>query len=109
VLKHRAVAALGQTSSSSISARLSEEHDGFYDIRDTLVDIFHEIREISAEVQISDERKNLIRAREYYGDVPIWFRRPSILDRERHLHGSSRRKVTDAFPNSPRPRKPPAG
>ncbi|HEY7816800.1 MAG TPA: AarF/UbiB family protein, partial [Vicinamibacteria bacterium] len=73
VLKPRAVTALGEdlTLIDRVLAYL-EIHADFYDIGDTpLVDIFHEIREaLSREVQVADERKNLLRAREYYSDEP---------------------------------------
>ena len=107
VLKPRAVAALAEDLEliDRVLAYL-ENHADFYDIGDTpLVDIFHEIREaLSREVQVSDERKNLIRAREYYGDVPgilvpavLPFSTENVTCME-FVEGV---KVTDAFPNSP--------
>jgi ubiquinone biosynthesis protein len=107
VLKPRAVAALAEDLEliDRVLAYL-EEHADFYDIGDTpLVDIFHEIREaLSREVQVADERKNLIRAREYYGDVSgilvpavLPFSTESVTCME-FVEGG---KVTDAFPNSP--------
>jgi ubiquinone biosynthesis protein len=110
VLKPRAVAALAEDLEliDRVLAYL-EEHADFYDIGDTpLVDIFHEIREaLSREVQISDERKNLIRAREYYGEVPgilvpavLPFSTENVTCME-FVEGV---KVTDAFLDSPRDR-----
>ncbi len=110
VLKPRAVAALGEDLEliDRVLAYL-EKHAGFYDIGDTpLVDIFHEIREaLSREVQVSDERKNLIRAREYYADAPgilvpavLPFSTENVTCME-FVEGV---KVTDAFPDLPRDR-----
>jgi hypothetical protein len=107
VLKPRAVAALGEdlVLIDRVLAYL-ESHADVYDIGDTpLVDIFHEIREaLSREVQVSDERKNLIRAREYYGNVPgilvpavLPFSTENVTCME-FVEGV---KVTDAFPKSP--------
>jgi len=110
VLKPRAVAALGEDLEliDRVLAYL-EKHADFYDIGETpLVDIFHEIREaLSREVQISDERKNLIRARDYYGDDPgilvpavLPFSTENVTCME-FVEGT---KVTDAFPDLPRNR-----
>ncbi len=110
VLKPRAVAALGEDLEliDRVLAYL-EIHADFYDIGETpLVDIFHEIREaLSREVQVSDERKNLVRAREYYRNesrvlVPavLPFSTENITCME-FVEGV---KVTDAFPDSPRDR-----
>ena len=110
VLKSRAVAALAEDLGliDRVLAYL-EQHSDFYDIGDTpLVDIFHEIREaLSREVQVSDERKNLIRAREYYRDIPgilvpavLPFSTESVTCME-FVEGV---KVTDAFPDLPQDR-----
>jgi ubiquinone biosynthesis protein len=115
VLKPRAVAALAEDLEliDRVLAYL-ENHADFYDIGDTpLVDIFHEIREaLSREVQVSDERKNLFRAREYYRDVPgilvpavLPFSTENVTCME-FVEGV---KVTDAFPNSPPDREKLAG
>lgn len=111
VLKPRAVRALGEDL-ELIDRVLSylEQHGDFYDIGDTpLVDIFHEIREaLSREVQVSDERKNLIRAREYYRDDP-GILVPAVLpfstDNVTCMDFVEGVKVTDAFPDSPRDRE----
>ncbi len=110
VLKPRAVAALAEDLEliDRVLAYL-EKHADFYDIGDApLIDIFHEIREaLSREVQVADERKNLIRAREYYGEVPgilvpavLPFSTESVTCME-FVEGV---KVTDAFLDSPRDR-----
>lgn len=115
VLKPRAVAALAEDLEliDRVLAYL-ENHADFYDIGDTpLVDIFQEIREaLSREVKVSDERKNLIRAREYYRDVPgilvpavLPFSTENVTCME-FVEGV---KVTDAFPNSPPDRQKLAG
>jgi ubiquinone biosynthesis protein len=110
VLKPRAVAALAEDLKliDRVLAYL-EEHSDFYDIGDTpLVDIFEEIREaLSREVQVADERRNLVRAREYYRDTPeilvpavLPFSTSNVTCME-FVEGV---KVTDAFPGSPRER-----
>ncbi len=110
VLKPRAVAALAEDLEliDRVLAYL-EKHSDFYDIGDTpLVDIFEEIREaLSREVQVADERKNLIRAREYYRDDPgilvpavLPFSTENVTCME-FVEGV---KVTDAFSGSPRER-----
>jgi ubiquinone biosynthesis protein len=111
VLKPRAVAALAEDLAilDEVLAYL-ERHAAFYDIGDTpLVDIFEEIREaLSREVQVADERKNLIRAREYYGDVPgilvpavLPFSTENVTCME-FVEGV---KITDAFPGEPENRR----
>ncbi len=110
VLKPRAVAALAEDLEliDRVLAYL-EKHAGFYDIGDTpLVDIFHEIREaLSREVQVSDERKNLIRAREYYADDP-GILVPAVLpfstENVTCMEFIAGVKVTDALLDSPRDR-----
>jgi ubiquinone biosynthesis protein len=86
-----------------------EEHSDFYQIgASPLVDIFEDVREaLSREVQVTDERKNLIRAREYYRDfAPIYvpavlpFSTPSATCME-FVEGV---KITDAFPGEARDR-----
>jgi len=107
VLKPRAVAALGEDLEiiDRVLAYL-ERHGQFYDIGDTpLVDIFHEIREaLSREVRVSDERKNLIRAREYYGDA-AGIEVPAVLpfstENVTCMEFVEGVKVTDAFSDSP--------
>jgi ubiquinone biosynthesis protein len=107
VLKPRAVAALGEDLEliDRVLAYL-EEHADFYDIGDApLVDIFHEIREaLSREVQVSDERKNLIRAGKYYEGVP-GIAVPAVLpfstENVTCMEFVEGVKVTDAFPQSP--------
>ncbi len=110
VLKPRAVAALGEDLEliDRVLAYL-EEHSDFYDIGDTpLVDIFEEIREaLSREVKVADERKNLIRAREYHaGDPGILV--PAVLpfstENVTCMEFVEGVKVTDAFPDLPRDR-----
>jgi ubiquinone biosynthesis protein len=111
VLKPRAVSALAEDL-AILDRVLSylEGHATFYDIGDTpLVDIFEEIREaLSREVQVADERKNLIRAREYYRDVPgilvpavLPFSTESVTCME-FIEGV---KITDAFPGEPEKRR----
>ena len=110
VLKPRAVASLAEDLEliDRVLAYL-EKHADFYDIGDTpLVDIFHEIREaLSREVQVADERKNLIRAREYYRDVP-GILVPAVLpfstENVTCMEFVEGLKVTDAFPGLPRDR-----
>jgi ubiquinone biosynthesis protein len=110
VLKPRAVAALGEDLEliDRVLAYLEANSD-FYDIGKTpLVDIFHEIREaLSREVQVSDERKNLIRAREYYRDSP-GILVPAVLpfstENATCMEFVEGVKVTAAFPDSPRER-----
>jgi len=110
VLKPRAVAALAEDLEliDRVLAYL-ERYAGFYGIGDTpLVDIFHEIREgLSREVQVSDERKNLIRAREYYGDDP-GILVPAVLSFSTEnvtcMEFVAGVKVTDALLDSPRDR-----
>jgi ubiquinone biosynthesis protein len=110
VLKPRAVTALEEDLAliDRVLAYL-EIHADFYDIGDTpLVDIFHEIREaLSREVQVADERKNLLRAREYYLDEPdvlvpavLPFSTENVTCME-FVEGV---KVTEAFADSPRDR-----
>lgn len=110
VLKPRAVAALAEDLEliDRVLAYL-EEHADFYDIGDTpLLDIFQEIREaLSREVKVSDERKNLIRAREYYaGDPGILV--PAVLafstENVTCMEFVEGVKVTEAFPDLPRDR-----
>jgi ubiquinone biosynthesis protein len=111
VLKPRAVEALAEDLAivDRVLAYL-EEHASFYDIGDTpLVDIFEEIREaLSREVQVADERENLIRAREYYRDVPevlvpavLPFSTQNVTCME-FVEGV---KITDAFPGQPEKRR----
>ncbi len=110
VLKRRAVAGL-EEDLSIIDEMLAfvEKHAQFYKVGDTpLVDIFHEVREaLSREVQVSDERQNLIRAREYYKDDPtievpavLPFSTPNVTCME-FVQGV---KITDAFPGEPKKR-----
>jgi len=107
VLKPRAVTALGEDLEiiDRVLAHL-ERNGEFYDIGDTpLVDIFQEIREaLSREVRVSDERKNLIRAREYYEDAP-GIEVPAVLpfstENVTCMEFVEGVKVTDAFPDSP--------
>jgi ubiquinone biosynthesis protein len=110
VLKPRAVAALGEDLEliDRVLAYL-ERNAEFYDIGDTpLVDIFVEIRDaLSREVQVADERKNLIRAGEYYtGDPGILV--PAVLpfstENVTCMQFVEGVKVTDAFPDLPRDR-----
>jgi ubiquinone biosynthesis protein len=110
VLKPRAVAALGEDLEliDRVLAYLEKQSD-FYDIGDTpLVDIFEEIREaLSREVKVADERKNLIRAREYHAEDPgilvpavLPFSTENVTCME-FVQGV---KVTEAFPDLPRDR-----
>ncbi|MGH9322652.1 MAG: AarF/UbiB family protein [Vicinamibacteria bacterium] len=80
-----------------------EDHAEFYEIGESpLVDIFEEIREaLSHEVQVAAERRNLIRAREYYRDAPgiqvpevLPFSTTNVTCME-FIEGV---KITDAFP-----------
>ncbi len=109
-LKPRAVATLEEDLAiiDSLLAFL-EEHGDFYDIGDTpLVDIFREIREaLSKEVQVSEERQNLIRARDYYkGDPGIFV--PAVLpfstENVTCMEFVGGVKITEAFPDSSRDR-----
>ncbi|HJS74768.1 MAG TPA: AarF/UbiB family protein [Vicinamibacteria bacterium] len=110
VLKPRAVSALGEDLAliDRVLAYL-EIHADFYDIGDTpLVDIFHEIREaLSRETQVADERKNLVRAREYYRDDPAVLV-PAVLpfstENVTCMEFVEGVKVTEAFAGSPRDR-----
>jgi ubiquinone biosynthesis protein len=110
VLKARAVAGL-EEDLGIIDGMLGfvEKHAEFYKVGDTpLVDIFHEVREaLSREVQVSDERRNLIHAREYYKDDPtievpavLPFSSPNVTCME-FVQGV---KITDAFPGQPKER-----
>lgn len=111
VLKPRAVAALGEDLAliDRVLAYL-ESHSDFYDIGETpLVDIFHEIREaLSREIQVSDERENLIRAREYYRDSPD-ITVPAVLpfstENVTCMEFVEGVKVTEAFAESPSDRR----
>jgi ubiquinone biosynthesis protein len=111
VLKPAAVRALAEDLEliDRVLAHL-ERHADFYDIGDTpLVDIFHEIREaLSREVKVSDERQNLIRARDYYQHDPgilvpavLPFSTENVTCME-FVQGT---KVTEAFPDAPRDRE----
>jgi ubiquinone biosynthesis protein len=79
-----------------------ELHGDFYDIGETpLVDIFREIREaLSREVRVSDERKNLERAGEYYRGTRIQI--PAVLpfstENVTCMEFVEGVKITDAFP-----------
>jgi ubiquinone biosynthesis protein len=111
VLKPRAVSALAEDLAilDEVLAYF-ERHAEFYDIGNTpLVDMFAEIREaLSREVQVSDERKNLIRARAYYGDVP-WVLVPAVLafstENVTCMEFVEGVKITDAFPGEPEKRR----
>jgi ubiquinone biosynthesis protein len=110
VLKPRAVAALGEDLELiDIVLAFLEKHSDFYDIGDTpLVDIFEEIREaLSRETKVADERKNLIRAREYHADDPgilIPAVLPFSTENVTCMEFVQGVKVTDAFPGLPRDR-----
>lgn len=110
VLKPQAVAGL-EEDLDIIDQMLAfvEKNAEFYKVGDTpLVDIFHEVREaLSREVQVSDERENLIHAREYYKDDPtieipavLPFSTPSVTCMQ-YIQGE---KITDAFPGQPKQR-----
>ncbi len=86
-----------------------EDHSDFYGLGDTpLVDIFKEIREaLSREILVEDERRNLIRAGEYYRLDPkvivpevYPFSSPNVTCME-FISGE---KITDAFPDQPKER-----
>jgi ubiquinone biosynthesis protein len=110
VLKPRAVTALGEDLAliDRVLAYL-ETHADFYAIGDTpLVDIFHEIREaLSRETQVADERKNLVRAREYYRNQPAVLV-PAVLpfssENVTCMEFVEGVKVTEAFAGSPKDR-----
>lgn len=110
ILKPRATSALEEDLQiiDEILAYL-EQNRRFYRIGETpLVDMFVEVREaLSREIQVEDERQNLIRAHDYYRDddtvvVPAVypFSTTNVTCMEL-IHG---RKITDAFPGRPQDR-----
>jgi ubiquinone biosynthesis protein len=107
VLKPRAVAALGEDLSIIDGALVYlQEHADYYGIGATpLVDIFKEIREaLSREIQVTDERANLIRAARYYADDPEILI-PKVLDFSTKnatcMEFVNGEKITEAFVGFP--------
>ena len=110
VLKPRAVAALGEDLTIIDAALVFlEEHADFYGLGAApLVDIFKEIREaLSREIQVTDERANLVRAALYYEDDPKILI-PKVLDFST-THATCMEfikggKITEAFPGDEKKR-----
>ncbi len=86
-----------------------EKHNDFYKIGDTpLVEIFKEIREaLSREILVADERRNLLRAGEYYQKDPnivipeVYPFSSTNVTCMTFIHGT---KITEAFPGQTKER-----